>query len=70
MNLPDTLATTFTIGNDDDALVDALTSSKLVNEVGQAVHIDIIKVFDAAHHDNPTLILLLETIHETGVHLT
>ena len=26
-------------GNDDDALVDALTSSELSNEVGQAAHI-------------------------------
>ena len=65
-NLSETLATKFTTGNDDDALVDALTSSELVNEVGQAAH--IIKAFDAAHHDNPSL--LLETIHETGVHLT
>ena len=48
----DTLATEFTTGNDDDALVDALTSSELVNEVGQAAH--IIKAFDAAHDDNPT----------------
>ena len=52
VNLSDTLATKFTTGNDDDALVDALTSSELVNEVGQAAH--IIKAIDAAHHDNPT----------------
>ena len=51
-NLSETLATKFTTGNDDDALVDALTSSELVNEVGQAAH--IIKAFDATHHDNPS----------------
>ena len=53
MNLSDTLATKFTTGKDDDALVDSLTiaSSELVNEVGKAAH--IIKTFDAAHHDNP-----------------
>ena len=51
-NQSDTLATKFTTGNDDDALLDALTSSELVNEVGQAAH--IIKAFDAAHHDNPS----------------
>ena len=51
VNLSETLATKFTTRNDDDALVDALTSSELVNEVGQAAH--IIKAFDAAHHDNP-----------------
>ena len=50
-NLSETLVTKFTTGNDDDALVDALTSSELVNEVGQAAH--IIKAFDAAYHDNP-----------------
>ena len=65
-NLSETLVTKFTTGNDDDALVDAPTSNELVNEVGQAAR--IIKAFDAAHHDN--LSLLLETIHETGVHLT
>ena len=65
-NLSETLVTKFTTGNDDDALVDAPTSNELVNEVGQAA--SIIKAFDAAHHDN--LSLLLETIHETGVHLT
>ena len=52
MNLSDTLATKFTTGNDDDAFVDALTSSEIVKEVGQAER--IIKAFDAAHHDNPT----------------
>jgi len=52
VNLSDTLATKFTTGNDDDALLHALTSSELVNEVGQAAN--IIKAFDAAHHDNPT----------------
>ena len=51
-NLSETLATKFTTRNDDDALVDALTSSELVNEVGQAAH--IIKAFDATHHDNPS----------------
>ena len=51
-NLSETLATKFTTANDDDALVDALTSSELVNEVGQAAH--IIKAFDATHHDNPS----------------
>ena len=51
-NLSETLATKFTTGNDDDVLVDALTSSELVNEVGQAAH--IIKAFDAAYHDNPS----------------
>ena len=50
-NLSEALATKFTTGNDDDALIDGLTSSELVNEVGQAAH--IIKAFDAAHHDNP-----------------
>ena len=50
-NLSETLVTKFTTGNDDDALVDALTSNELVNEVGQAAH--IIKAFDAANHDNP-----------------
>ena len=38
MNLSDTLATKFTTGKDDDALLDALNSSELVNEVGQAAH--------------------------------
>ncbi|CAH3164989.1 unnamed protein product, partial [Porites lobata] len=52
VNLSETLATKFTTANDDDALVDALTSSELVNEVGQAAH--SIKAFDAAHHDNPS----------------
>ena len=47
MNLSDTLATTFTTGIDDEAVVDALTSRELVKEVGQAAH--IIKAFDAAH---------------------
>ena len=51
VNLSETLATTFTTGNDDDSLVDALTGSELVDEVGQAAH--IIKAFDAAHHENP-----------------
>ena len=51
-NLSETLATEFTTGYDDDALVDAPTSSELVNEVGQASH--IIKAFDAAHHNNPS----------------
>ena len=54
-NLSETLVTKFTTGNDDDALVDALTSNELVNEVGQAAH--IIKAFDAAHHDNPRHLL-------------
>ena len=45
VNLSETLATKFMTGNDDDSLVDALTSSELVNEVGQAAH--IIKAFDA-----------------------
>ena len=52
VNLSDTLATKFMTGNNDDALVDALTRSEHVTEVGQAAH--IIKAFDAAHHDNPT----------------
>ena len=51
MNLSDALATKFTTGKDDDAFVDALTSSELVNEVRQAAL--VIKTFDAAHHDNP-----------------
>ena len=51
MNVSGTLATKFSTGNNDDALVDALTSSELVNEAGQAAH--IIKSFDAAHHVNP-----------------
>ena len=51
-NLSETLAAKFTTGNDDDALVDAMTSSELVNEVGQAAH--VIKAFDATHHDNPS----------------
>ena len=38
-NLSETLVTKFTTGNDDYALVDALTSNELA--------------FDAAHHDNP-----------------
>ena len=50
MNLSDALATKFTTGKDNDAFVDALTSSELVNEVGQAAL--VIKTFDAAHHDN------------------
>ena len=65
-NLSETLATKFTTGNDDDALIDGLTSSELVNEVGQAAH--IIKALMS--HIMTTLVLLLETIHETGVHLT
>ena len=52
-NLSETLAIKFTTGNDDDPLVEALTTSELVNEVGQAAH--IIKAFDATHHDNRSL---------------
>lgn len=52
VNLSETLATKFTTANDNDASVDALTSSELVNEVGQAAR--IIKAFDAAHYDNPS----------------
>lgn len=52
VNLSETLATKFTTANNNDALVDALTSSELVNEVGQAAR--IIKAFDAAHYDNPS----------------
>ena len=48
----DTLATKSTTGKDDDVLVDALTSSELVNEVGKAAH--IMKAFDAANHEHPT----------------
>ena len=65
-NLSETLATKFTTGNDDDALIDGLTSSELVNEVGQAAHI----IEALMPHVMTTLVLLLETIHETGVHLT
>ena len=37
-NLSDTLVTKLTTGNEDDALVDALTSNELVNEVGHVVY--------------------------------
>ena len=52
VNLSETLATKFTTANNNDALVDALTSNELVNEVGQVAR--IIKAFDAAHYDNPS----------------
>ena len=51
VNLSETLATKFTTANNNDALVDALTSNELVYEVGQAAR--IIKAFDATHYDNP-----------------
>ena len=52
MDLPDILTSKFTTGNHDDASLDDVIGSELVNEVDKAAQ--TIKAFDAEHHNNPT----------------